>query len=270
MLSSTSLAYFQRIGFQEAPAPRLEVLKKLCLLHPSAIGFENLDHLLGKPLDLALPALERKLIHERRGGCCYEHNLLLGHVLRSIGFHVTDLAARVLWNVPEGMTWPRTHMLLKVAAEGADYIVDAGFGGQTLVAPLRFVAGAEQATPLEPYRLMPAPGNAFLLKVKLKGEWKTLYVFDLQEQLLADYEASSWFVSTHPSSYFRTSLFAARIKDGKRHSLLNDQISTYHEGRSEKRLLQSPQEILQILESKFNILPPQDPALTETLARLLR
>lgn len=262
-------AYFQRIGFQESPAPTLDVLQKLCLLHPSAIGFENLDHLLEKPLDLALPALERKLIHERRGGCCYEHNLLLGHVLRTIGFHVTPLAARVLWNVPEDMTWPRTHMLLKVTAEGADYIVDAGFGGQTLVAPLRFIAGIEQVTPTEPYRLMPAPHDAFLLEVKLKDEWKTLYIFDMQEQLLADYEASSWFVSTHPSSYFRTSLFAARIKDGKRHTLLNNQLSVHHAGQSQKRRLETPQEIVQILQSEFNITPPQNPALTGILERLV-
>lgn len=270
MLSSTSLAYFQRIGFHETPAATLEVLKKLCLQHPSSIGFENIDHLLGKPLDLALPVLERKLIHERRGGCCYEHNLLFGHVLRSMGFSVTNLAARVLWNVPEGMTWPRTHMLLKVVAEGADYIVDVGFGGQTLVAPLRFVAGIAQDTPLEPYRLMPAQNGAFLLEVKLKNEWETLYVFDLQEQLLADYEASSWFVSTHPKSYFRTSLFAARIKDGKRHTLLKNQLSIHYEGSSEKKLLENPQEIFKALESEFNIVPPQEPMLAEILECQIR
>lgn len=267
MLSPTTLAYFQRIGFHNTPAPTLEVLRTLCLLHPSSIGFENIDHLLGKPLDLSLPALERKLIHERRGGCCYEHNLLFGHVLRSIGFSVTDLAARVLWNVPEGMTWPRTHMLLKVMAEGADYIVDAGFGGQTPVAPLRFIASIEQDTPLEPYRLTSAPNEAFLVEAKLKGEWKTLYVFDLQEQLLADYEASSWFVSTHPRSHFHTGLFAAHIKDGKRHTLLNNQFSIHHAGHSEKRLLETPQEILKALESEFNIVPPQEPTLIGVLER---
>jgi N-hydroxyarylamine O-acetyltransferase len=37
-----------------------------------AIPFENLDVLLGLPIDLAPAALEQKLIHGRRGGYCFE------------------------------------------------------------------------------------------------------------------------------------------------------------------------------------------------------
>jgi len=35
-------------------------------------------------------------------GYCFEQNLLLSHVLNGLGFKVSGLAARVLWNAPEG------------------------------------------------------------------------------------------------------------------------------------------------------------------------
>lgn len=49
-----------------------------------------------------------------RGGWCFEQNLPLKSVLKALGYRVTGLAARVLWNAPEGALPPRGHMLLRV------------------------------------------------------------------------------------------------------------------------------------------------------------
>src|SRR5690242_20548060 len=79
-------------------APTLDSLRALHLHHAQSIAFENLDSLSGRPPNLDLPSLERKLVYDGRGGYCFEQNLLFSHVLREIGFRVTGLAARVLWN----------------------------------------------------------------------------------------------------------------------------------------------------------------------------
>src|ERR1043165_2989243 len=104
-------AYFRRIGYLDGDrAPPLETLRALHPHPTQTIAFEDLDPLSGRPVNLDLPSLERKLVHEGRGGYCFEHNLLFSHVLHELGFAVQGLAARVVWNAPEGVIRKRSHM----------------------------------------------------------------------------------------------------------------------------------------------------------------
>src|SRR5262249_39706717 len=149
---------------------------------------------LKRPIRLDREALEGKLVHGRRGGWCFEQNLLLRDVLESIGFRITGLAARPMWNAPEGVIRPRTHMLLKVegvggdAPAGATYIADVGFGGLTLTGPLRLVTDVAQSTPHETFRLTKQGGGDvmygssgdFVLEALVHEAWKPLYSFDPQ------------------------------------------------------------------------------------------
>ena len=67
---------------------------------------------------------------------------------------MTGLAARVLWNMPDGVVTPRSHMLLLIDLDDDAFVADVGFGGLTLTGPLRLQPNVEQATPHEPFRLM--------------------------------------------------------------------------------------------------------------------
>ena len=123
-------AYFARIGYHGERTPTLAALRAIHRLHPQAIPFENLNPLLRWPAGLNATSLERKLVREGRGGYCFEHNLLLRHVLHALGYRTTALAARVMWTAPVGVMRPRSHMLLRVEVEGDPYIADVGFGGR--------------------------------------------------------------------------------------------------------------------------------------------
>src|SRR5205085_12496143 len=105
-------AYFKRIGYEGERTPTFETLQAIQLRHVQTIAFENLNPLMGWPVRLDIESLQQKLVREGRGGYCYEHNLLFRHVLKALGFEVTGLAARVLWNEPHGAITPRSHMLL--------------------------------------------------------------------------------------------------------------------------------------------------------------
>src|SRR5690606_21892441 len=148
----------------------------------------------GQSVSLELPALVAKLIHGGRGGYCFEHNLLLRQILLQLGFQVTNLAARVRWNIPDDVLTARRHMLLLVHIDGQAYIADVGFGGLGLTAPLRLVADRVQETGYEPMRLR-CNGDTYLVQVRLGAVWKSLYSFDLQEQLIADYEVTNWYLA---------------------------------------------------------------------------
>src|SRR5512140_282609 len=120
-------SYFHRIGCAGGPrAATLDTLRTLHLHHAQAIAFENLDPLQGQPVKLELPAIEHKLVHSGRGGYCFEHNLLFSKVLEALGFRVSGLSARVIWNAPEGAIRPRGHMLLRVDLGDEPYIADVG------------------------------------------------------------------------------------------------------------------------------------------------
>lgn len=218
-------AYFDRIGFAGSIAPTLATLETITALHPAVIPFENLNPLLGLPVELDLKAIEKKLLGEKRGGYCYEHNLLLGAVLRELDFPVKNLAARVLWNNPDGANQAPTHMLLAVEISGASYIVDAGFG-MTLTGPLRLRADVEQTTPHQTYRLSETEG-VWTLEGKVGEEWKPSYMFDLTEQSQDDYEAANLKVSTDPQSGFVQELRVALSPPGKRLALRNNRLTTY-------------------------------------------
>jgi N-hydroxyarylamine O-acetyltransferase len=265
-------AYFERIGFAGSIAPTVQTLEILHGLHPAAIPFENLNPLLGLPVPLDQKSLEHKLLAEKRGGYCFEHNLMFLRVLRELDFSVKGLAARVLWGHPEDAIRRRSHMLVLVEIAGSHHIADVGFGGLTLTAPLKLRADVEQTTPLETFRLTGGGESPWRLEVNIGDEWKPLYSFDLTEQHEIDYDAANYFLSTNPVSTHRKMLMAARADKGQRHALSGTRLSTYTMGgETGRRVLTSVAEIKEVLATTFGIsLPPAellDPALERVLAQ---
>ncbi len=261
-------AYLRRIGWQGAVAPDMATLQAIATAHVAAIPFENINPLLGLPVSLELAALERKLVHEGRGGYCFEQNLLFEAVLRAVGFEVSGLIARVLWTRPEDAVTPQTHMLLRVELAGESCLVDVGFGGQNLVGVLRLQADIEQATPLEPFRLVRMDGD-WRMQSLVRGQWLSLYRFDLRPVPLIDYIVANHYVSTHPDSFFVNHLNVARTTSDSRLSLRNREFTVRRVGRDpERRTLGSVAEIRQTLEQEFLIRLPAHPQLDRRLDSL--
>jgi N-hydroxyarylamine O-acetyltransferase len=249
-------AYFQRIGYSGERTPTLKTLQSIQQHHAQAIAFENLNSFLSQPVPLDLKSLQQKLIHEGRGGYCFEQNLLLRSSLLALGFQVTNLAARVVWNRPEGTISPRTHMLLLLDIDNLKYIADVGFGELTLTAPLSLTPDIEQSTPHEPFRLI-ATDHTYIMQAYIGQEWKSLYRFELQEQQLADYEVSNWYVSTYPNSLFVNTLIAGRPDEDCRYALQNNQLTTHYlDGRTERRVLSTVTELRTALSDVIGLKLP--------------
>jgi N-hydroxyarylamine O-acetyltransferase len=262
-------AYFQRIGYRGDRSPTLKTLQAIHLGHVKAIAFENLNPLLKQPVTLDLKSLQQKLIHDKRGGYCFEQNSLLQSVLLTLGFQVTNLSARVLWNHPATTILPRNHMLLQVHIDGEPYLTDVGFGGLTPTTPLSLKPDIEQSTPHEPFRVI-ADEKTYIMQVLIAQEWKSLYRFDLQEQQLPDYEVSNWYVSTHPNSLLVNSLLAARADSDCRYTLRNNHLNTHYLGdRTEGSILRTATELRSTLEDIFQIQLPNVSNLDATLQWLV-
>ncbi|MBI2693125.1 arylamine N-acetyltransferase family protein [Mycobacterium nebraskense] len=248
--------YFERIGYGGDAAPNLDVLHALVSAHTKAIPFENLDPVMGVPVDDLSPgALAGKLVHRGRGGYCYEHNGLMGYVLTELGFRVRRLAGRVVWmRPPDAPSPPQTHTVLAVTFPGShgSYLVDVGFGGQTPTSPLRIETGTVQQTTHEPYRLEDH-GDGLVLQAQVRGEWQPLYVFSTRTAPDIDLEVGSWFVSTHPSSHFVTGLTAARVTDDARLNLAGRNLAIHRADGSEKIRLDDAAAVVDTLSDRFGI-----------------
>lgn len=249
-------AYLRRIGYDGGRAPTLDTLRGIHQAHAQSIPFENLDPLLRRPMRLDGEWLRHKLVDDARGGWCFEQNHLLRGALTALGFRTTGLAARVMWNVPEGVVTARGHMLMLVHLDGGPYVADVGFGGLTLTAPLRLMSDVEQPTPHETFRLL-GDGDGYVMQARIGDEWKPLYRFTLEEQHPPDYEVSSWFLSTNPRSHFLNGLIAARPAPEGRYALRNTTFTTHHrDGRTERRELTSAAEVREVLHGTFGIAAP--------------
>lgn len=207
-------AYLARVGLRGRPS-----LVQTHRAHATAIPFENLDPRRGVPVSLAPEDLERKLVAQRRGGYCFEQNLLLKAALEALGARVEMLLARVRAGATAGRARPRSHLVLRVHADGAVWHADVGFGHGTLLEPIPFGPGGVHAQSGWCFRVV-EDGPELVLQTLREDEWADLYGFVPEPVPFVDVEVSNWFTCTHPRSPFVTGLIvSAQRPDGTRVSL---------------------------------------------------
>ena len=209
-------AYLARIGLHDRPS-----VAEVHRAHVTSIPFENLDSYCGVPVSLAVEDLERKLVSRRRGGYCFEQNLLLKAALEALGAEVDLYLARVRLGAAPGVLRPRAHLVLRVRADGCDWHADVGFGLGSPLEPLPFGAGGEHLQSGWRFRIIEQERELVLQSAEAGG-WLDLYGFVPQPVPFVDLETSNWFTSTHPRSPFVTGLIvSAHGNDGGR-TMLRD------------------------------------------------
>ena len=248
-------AYFVRIGYRGSRAPELATLNAIVRGHVQSIPFENVDVLLGRPIDLAPDAIFAKLVAANRGGYCFEHNTLLLHVLLALGFDAKPLSARVRWQRARDYTPPRTHLLVRVEL-AESWLADVGVGAMSPTAALRLADEGEQATPHEPRRLVRENGLIYH-QAKLGDDWHDVAELTLEAMPEIDRIVANWYTSSHPKSYFKHRLIAARAMPEGRVTLLNDHLSIRGgDGVAVKQRVESQAHVLELLDRHFGIVLP--------------
>jgi len=244
-------AYLERIGLHGRPG-----LADVHLAHATSIPFENLDPHRGIPVSLAEEDLERKLVRERRGGYCFEHNLLLKAAFEELGASVEPMLARVRVGGTPARLRPRSHLVLRVRAGGESFYADVGFGAGTPLRPLSSTPGFEQEQSGWRFRLRQEAEELVLESAGQDGRWQELYGFVPQPVPRVDIETSNWFTCTHPRSPFVAGLVAAaQSEDGTRVRLSDwDGLSlTAQTPAGETSEPLAREQIPQLLEERFGL-----------------
>ncbi len=254
-------AYLPRLGFDAPPPPTLHTLRVLQQRHTEAFPFETIATLLRLPVAIDLASLQRKLLHEGRGGYCFELNSLFLALLQALGFEARALTARVMMGRVDDALPPRSHMLVEVRLDEAAYMVDVGFGGMVPTGPLRLDTEAPQATAHEDYRIVIRDGS-HAVHARVLDTWRALYVFDLQPQAPIDLEVANWYVWTNPASTFPGQLRVARTGPGLRRTLNGGRLGLHRLGQaSEHRQLPDADAVIDALREVFGLRVPEGPAL---------
>jgi N-hydroxyarylamine O-acetyltransferase len=243
-------AYLRRIEYTGERRPTRPTLEALHAAHATHIPFENLDILLGRPIALDLASLQAKLVQARRGGYCFEQNLLFSAVLQAFGFEVRQLAARV--RLGTDSLRPRTHMTLQVDVDGAQWLADVGFGASGPLLPVPFAGGHVSRQHAWTYRIVDEAGQ-WVLQSSRGAAWDDLYAFTLEPQHRVDYELASHYTSTHPSSKFTQVLTAQRIAPEVRRTLRDREYSEDRGSGIALRTLAGDDEVLDVLAGTFGL-----------------
>jgi N-hydroxyarylamine O-acetyltransferase len=187
--------YLGRIGYTGEIAPTLEVLREIQFLHVTTVPFENLDIMDKIPLALDIDHLFEKIVLRRRGGICYEQNLLLGSLLKRMGYEVVLLSSRH----PKYQN-DFDHVFLMVDLEGRRWLADVGFADNSL-SPLLFEANICQSDGRAFFKIIPVDGSFELVKTE-DGTDTTQFIFTLKTRQAHEcYERCDWF-ATSPNSRF--------------------------------------------------------------------
>lgn len=247
-------AYLRRIGAERPAAPDAAALRELHRRHLLTVPFENLSIHLGQDIVLTGPALFGKVVTARRGGFCYELNGAFAGLLRSLGFGVELLAARVFGEGGE-LGPPYDHMALRVTvADGGTWLADVGFGRHSSH-PLDYGSREEQRDPGGVFRVVDAPdGDLDVLRDGVPA-----YRLEQRPRALADFGATCWYQRTSPHSHFRQSLVCSRMTEDGRVTLSGRKLLvTGAEGRREEREL-TVDEVLPAYREHFGVELDREP-----------
>ena len=212
------------------PSEALSFLTSLIKYQIAGIPWENLELHYSSHHTISVDPLHvfQKVVERRsgRGGYCMENTLLLGTVMRSLGYDVMTTGARVntaiqpisqspSWTGPSFDGW--NHMVTIVTIGGKKYLVDVGVGshGPTFPVPLEDGFSTMNVKPSHEIRLKKdhIPDNThksapeqlmwvYSLRFSADSDWLPGYCFSEIEFLPQDFETMNFFVSKSPKSWF--------------------------------------------------------------------
>ncbi|MEK3728545.1 MULTISPECIES: arylamine N-acetyltransferase [Lysinibacillus] len=237
--------YLQHIQFQGSLEPTIQLLGQLQTKHLLTIPYENLDVALNRGISFAIPDLYQKIMVERRGGNCFELNILFSWLLRELGFSVTNRYAQFWRNVAEDTPTEEIpmHQLLLINEGGQTYISDVGVGALAPCKPVPLIAGHQHREGQELYKIERDEANGWMLFEQTKQNWRLLYSFhdDANEAKFAP-----------RLSQQKNKIAMIRTTRG-RHTMMNNEFRIYEGSSLTIYTTHNDKEWLQALQRFFHI-----------------
>jgi N-hydroxyarylamine O-acetyltransferase len=249
--------YLKRIDYTGVVYSDLATLRDLQQHHAFAIPFETLDIQNQVPIILQINCLYQKVVHDHRGGYCYELNALFYHLLTLSGFDAHIVAGRLHHgNNRYGREFE--HMALVVELNDRAWLVDVGYGDFSLV-PLAIAPGHIQSDGRNYYQIVDpvvVDGEAYLGVAKWsnsKQDFRIEYLFSMEPQALSAFEGMNEYHQNSPESHFRRRLICTLPTREGRISLINNKLIRTENGKRQVRVLYGENDQDEVLEQYFHM-----------------
>jgi len=228
----------------------VEVLMKK---HLQKLPFCNIPVLLGKDISLDLSKIIEKMIDNKEGGYCFEHNKLIYETLLFYGFNVKALFGRVLLN-SKNTDVPKTHRFTLLIYENEKYLIDVGFGFMSPNEPIKFGSTTTKTTLNTSYVIKETNKDSFELQLIRNDIFYTLYSFDLHEYNEMDFEVGNFYSYNHKNANFVNNLVLSTIADNEIRSLRNNTYYKIFPNNKKEVTIKTLDEFTNILKYDFDYL----------------
>jgi N-hydroxyarylamine O-acetyltransferase len=214
------------------------------------VPFENLD--IGvRPIRLDLGSLVAKVVDEHRGGYCYELNGLFAALLRSLGYAVELVSARVA--LPDGRLTPDfDHLALIVTSPQLQepHLADVGFG-DAFLEPIPLRDGFARSEGPKLVGVVEHDGGWAYREDHGEG-WAVQYTFAHVPRALEDFAERNEWQQASPESHFTQKRVTSLATPTGRITLSDQRlIRTTAGARAEEEL--TSEQVVRVLEDTFGI-----------------
>lgn len=192
--------YFKRINYDAKPTTKLSTLVELQKKHLLNIPFENLDIHFGRKIELDIEKFYHKIVHENRGGFCYELNGLFENLLSNIGFETSIISARVFDAKNNDFGEEYDHLAIIVAINQNQYLVDVGFG-EFAFAPLLIHTDEIQKDPRGNF-IIEQKDDEYIVSKLIENKKNIEYKFTLKNRKLSEFQEMCSYHQSSPNSHF--------------------------------------------------------------------
>lgn len=227
----------------------LEQLQEFVTNHLALFSFSSINAMQGKYLSLELNDVIERLVIQRQGGYCFEHNKLAFYGLQALGYEVVPLLARVKLNGRQDN--PRTHRTTLVRWSDKTYLIDVGFGAKCPQAPIDVTYTDQLTLGYHHYHIT---RDADEITLSLAGEDPiTLYSADFSFVTEQDFEVGHFYSHQHPKAAFVNNVVLSRHADAMTYAILNGMYrKTNHlTGESKELEISSHEHLIEILRAHF-------------------
>ena len=144
--------YLHTLQIPPNETPDLTTLNALVYAHQTSIPFSSVDvyHCQSAP-SLEIDDVFNKVVTKKRGGYCFEMNLIFKELLLALGYDSYPIFCRI--NRPNCGRLSITHQGTLTTIDGMRYYTDIGFGGPVAAGALALDNKVEQTIQDETYRM---------------------------------------------------------------------------------------------------------------------
>jgi len=236
----------------------------LVFQHQCNVPFETLDmHHCKKPPELSIDAVFDKIVTRKRGGYCFELNLLFETLLRSVGFDAYPVFGRFIRG--RKVQPPINHQSTLVTLGDNLYVADAGIGGPLAAGALLLADGEKQTVQGEHFTTRSINNTWWAIDRQTEGnadrygDEGTVRVHTEVELCTAPVEAQDFnslnLFYSQPGSLFReTNICNLRTPAGY-HGLRDKILTVSKDGRKVRRELVTKKEFDSAIEVYFGFRP---------------